>query len=95
MMGKKQALCNYCGVPEEKWVNGVCYACSPKQHCNVREENIIEQKIYDWFVKKGVVNQGELLLVSEATLYVDQSVSYRNVPQYIKKFINEHRLVEK
>lgn len=93
-MAKKQPLCNYCGVPEEKWQNNKCYACAPKHYCDVREEDIMEQRVYNWFAKRGVVNPGALLLISEATLYVDREASSRNVPQYIKKFVDEHRLTK-
>lgn len=87
-MKKRQPLCDFYGVPEEKRQDDICAST----HHDIRTEDMIEQRVYDWFVKNGVVNQGELLLISEATLYVEQDAPSHSVPQYIKKFISEHQL---
>lgn len=59
-MAKVYSKCNYCGVPESQWVNGKCIAYGRGIYCDMREEDIIEQRVYDWFVRRGVVNNGAI-----------------------------------
>lgn len=89
-MPTKRPLCNYCGIPESQWKNRVCYHCEPRYHCDVRDEDIIEQRIYNWFVKRGVVNNGATLYPNNILWYMNLA-STKNVPKYIQQFIEEHR----
>lgn len=87
-MAKVYPKCNYCGVPESQWVNGKCIACGRGTYCDMREDDIIEQRVYDWFAKKGVVNNGNMLYISEAIRYVERMMAAKaTIPKYIQRFV--------
>lgn len=95
-MAKVYSKCNYCGVPESQWVNGKCIACGRGIYCDMREEDIIEQRVYDWFVRRGVVNNGAMLYRSEAVRYVNNMIAAKaTVPKYIHRFIADVAKKEK
>lgn len=49
----------------------------------MREKDTIEQRVYDWFVRRGVVSNGAMLYRSEAVRYVNRMKAAKaTVPKY-------------
>lgn len=82
-MAKVYPKCNDCGVPESQWIDGKCVACGRGRYCDMREKDTIEQRVYDWFVRRGVVSNGAMLYRSEAVRYVNRMKAAKaTVPKY-------------
>lgn len=75
-MAKVYPKCNDCGVPESQWIDGKCVACGRRRYCDMREKDTIEQRVYDWFVRRGVVSNGGMKAVKATVL------------KYIQRFID-------
>ncbi len=77
--------CNICGVPEEKWtVDMVCRDCGSV--CEVRPQDIIDERIYKYAEKNGVLMANRLnrLYMKE---WVDSSVKFKSIPKYILDYL--------
>lgn len=81
-----RAKCNICGIPEAEWKDGKCYACGYDHYCDMTPDMIIEQRIYDWCDKHGLV---EYRAVNKDTLHdrvKEMLVKGKKVPRYIQQY---------
>lgn len=87
-MGKDRLRCNLCGVPESQWVDNKCVACGNGKYCEMREEDIIDQRLYDWAVKQRILNcKGSVLYPTLFKHEVERLLDAgKKVPQYIIQF---------
>lgn len=83
--------CNRCGIPEEKWKSDmVCYECK-KSWCIIRNEDIIDAKIYTYADRNGFLISGEFNI----HFFVECVNQFRNetsfkIPQYILNFVKQY-----
>lgn len=85
----KKLYCNYCGIPEAEWKDGKCFACGNGRYCDVRDKDIIEQRVYDWAVRQNLLNcKGSVLYPMLFKRDVERMlVAGKKVPQYIIQFV--------
>lgn len=57
----EQPKCNICGVAQNEWVNGKCYACGKGHYCDMDADMIVEQRVYDWCAKKQSAGRRDYL----------------------------------
>ncbi|PWL41223.1 MAG: hypothetical protein DBY43_05750 [Clostridiaceae bacterium] len=79
-----QKRCNICGIPEEEWTSGICKACG-RFTCEVRPEDIIEQRAYAYADKKGLLDT----FANFNKRYIREKLSekkfYRKTPVYVQE----------
>lgn len=89
-MKKERPRCNFCGVPETKWEGRKCLACGVGRYCVMRDEDIIEQRVYDWALRQRIIgSSGAELNGRDLKRHVkSMQEKGRKVPKYIIDFCN-------
>lgn len=82
----KQSLCNVCGVPEEEWRDGKCYACGRGRFCEMSDDMIVEQRVYSWLDKQHMLSGGSFVKGDVSVILQSWLRANRRVPKYVLSY---------
>lgn len=83
----QKARCNLCGVSENQWVDGKCRCCGNGHYCDMTPDMIIEQRVFDWFNKHGLLYLGSVYKHIAQRKVREMLAAGQKVPKYIIQYI--------
>lgn len=79
-----QKRCNICGIPEEEWTSGICSACGHST-CEIRAEDVIEQRAYEYADKKGLLDTFSCFSKRYVREKLTEKKFHRKTPAYVQE----------
>lgn len=79
-----QKRCNICGIPEEEWTSGICTSCGHSK-CEVRQEDIIERRAYEYAEKKGLLDTFAAFNKRIIREKLSEKKFHRKTPAYVQE----------
>lgn len=83
----QKARCNICGVPESCWVDGKCCRCGNRRHCDMTSDMVVEQRIFDWCDKHGMLYCGAISKDSVRSEVKKMLAAGKKIPKYIFQYV--------
>lgn len=83
----EQPKCNVCGVAQNEWVNGKCYACGKGHYCDMDADMIVEQRVYDWCAKNNLLDGGTIYKANVRQKVEMMMNKGKAVPQYMQRYV--------